>query len=60
MFGPLKEFLGGKHFNSDDEVKNAVLKWFRCNDKSFYAEAFQALVKRWDKCITVAGGYVEK
>jgi len=26
----------------------------------FCAEAFQALVKRWDKCINVAGEYVEK
>jgi hypothetical protein len=24
------------------------------------AEAFDALVKRWDKCINVGGGYVEK
>jgi len=25
----------------------------------FYAEAFQTLVKRWDKCINVAGEHVE-
>ena len=60
LFGPLKEFLGGQHFNTDDEVKQAVLGWFSHTDKSFYAEAFQALVKRWDKCINVAGGHVEK
>jgi len=41
-------------------VKQAVLGWFICTDKSFYAEAFQPLVKRWDKCINVAGEYVEK
>jgi hypothetical protein len=45
---------------SDDEVKQAVLGWFSRADKSFYAEAFQALIKRWDKCINVAGEYVEK
>ena len=45
---------------TDDEVKQAVLGWFSRADKSFYAEAFQALVKRWDKCINVAGEYVEK
>lgn len=60
LFGSLKEFLGGTHFNTDDEMKNDVLQWFRRNNKSFYAEAFQALVKCWDKCIIVAGGYVEK
>jgi hypothetical protein len=28
--------------------------------KDFYAAGFDALVKRWDKCINVSGGYVEK
>ena len=59
LFRPLKEFLGGQHF-STDEVKQAVLGWFSHTDKSFYAEAFQALVKRWDKCINVAEEYVKK
>jgi hypothetical protein len=27
---------------------------------NFYAVGFDALVKRWNKCISVAGGYVEK
>jgi hypothetical protein len=37
------------------------LKW-RCGSQSkdFYAAGFDALVKRWDKCIIVGGGYVEK
>ena len=60
LFGPLKEFLRGQHFSTDDEVKQAVLGWFSRTDKSFYAEAFQALVKRWGKCINAAGEYVEK
>jgi hypothetical protein len=28
--------------------------------KGFYAAGFDALVKRWDKCINTGGGYVEK
>jgi hypothetical protein len=28
--------------------------------KDFYAAGFDALVKRWDECINVGGGYVEK
>lgn len=50
-----------------DEVKLAVLSCFRHTDKSVYGETFQSLVKRWDKCINVAGlgdgdmgDYVEK
>jgi hypothetical protein len=29
-------------------------------EEDFYAADFDALVKRWDKCINVGGGYVEK
>jgi hypothetical protein len=28
--------------------------------KKFYAAGFDALVKCWDKCISVGGGYMEK
>jgi hypothetical protein len=28
--------------------------------KDFYAADFDALVKRWDKCINVGCGYIEK
>jgi hypothetical protein len=28
--------------------------------KNFYAAGVDALVKRWDKCSNVGGGYVEK
>jgi hypothetical protein len=28
--------------------------------KNFYAVGFDAMVNRWDKCINVGGGYVEK
>jgi histone-lysine N-methyltransferase SETMAR len=36
------------------------LKWLRQQSKDFYATGFDILVKRWDKCIDVGGGYVEK
>jgi hypothetical protein len=32
-------------------------KWLRQQSKYFYAAGFDALVKRWDKCINVVGGY---
>jgi hypothetical protein len=34
-------------------------KWLRQQTKDFYAAGFDSLVKRWDKCIRVGGGYVE-
>jgi hypothetical protein len=34
-------------------------KWLRQQSKDIDAAGFDALVKRWDKCINVGGGYVE-
>jgi hypothetical protein len=51
----VKQFhLGGKRFADDEEVEMAVTTAKRL------AAGFDALVKRWDKCISVGGGYVEK
>jgi hypothetical protein len=47
-------------FADDEEVKTEVRKWLRKESKDFYAPGFDALVRRWDKCINVGGGYVEK
>jgi hypothetical protein len=52
--------LGGKRFADDEEVETEVRKWLRQQSKDFCAAGFDALVKRWDKCISVGGGYVEK
>jgi hypothetical protein len=50
----------GKYFADDEEVETEVRKWLRQQSKDFHAADFDALVKRWDKCINVGGGYVEK
>jgi hypothetical protein len=49
----------GKGFADNDEVETEVRKWLR-QSKDSYAACFDSLVKRWDKCINVGGGYVEK
>jgi hypothetical protein len=36
-----------------------VRKWL-WHSKDFFAVGFDTLVKQWDKCINVGGGYVEK
>jgi hypothetical protein len=46
----------GKSQMMPDEVRT----WLRQQTKDFCAAGFDALVKRWDKCIRVGGGYVEK
>jgi hypothetical protein len=52
--------LGGKCFADDEEVETEVQKWLRKQSKDFYAAGFDTMVKPWDKCIDVGGGYVEK
>jgi hypothetical protein len=42
------------------EVETEVRKWLRQQPKYFCAAGCGALEKRWDKCINVGGGYVEK
>jgi hypothetical protein len=41
-------------------MPDQVRQWLRQQSKDFYAEGFDALVKRCDKCISVGGGYAEK
>jgi histone-lysine N-methyltransferase SETMAR len=60
LFGQLKNHLGGRRFADDEEVETEVRKWLKQQSKDFYAAGFDALIKRWDKCINVGGGYVEK
>jgi hypothetical protein len=50
----------GKCFADDEETETEVRKWLRQESKDFYAAGFNALLKRWDKCTNVDGGYIEK
>jgi hypothetical protein len=57
----VKQFsLRGKRFADKGEVETEVRKWLIQLSKDFYAASFDALVKRWDKCINAGGEYVEK
>jgi hypothetical protein len=55
----LKEFLGGRHFKSDEEVKDAVKEWLNVLAAEVYDEGIQKLVRRYDKCLSVGSDYVE-
>ena len=44
-FGPLKEALRGRRFDSDEEVKEAVHSWPREQTKSFFSAGIQKLVQ---------------
>jgi hypothetical protein len=46
--------------NGNIPVEPEVREWLRKQSKDFYTTGFDELVKRWDQCINVGGGYVEK
>jgi hypothetical protein len=58
LFGLLNNHLGDKRFADDEKAEKEVQMWLRQHSKDLYAAGFDALVKRWDKCINVDGGYV--
>ena len=60
LFLHLKKFLGGKRFDDDDDLKDAMKKWLTSQAAAFYEEDIQKLVSRYDKCLNNSGEYVEK
>ena len=54
LFLHLKKFLGGKRFDDDDDLKDAVQKWLTSQ------EGIQKLVPRYVKCLNNGGEYVRK
>jgi hypothetical protein len=47
-------------FSDDEKVKILGRNWLRQQSEDFYAADFDALIKRWDKCINVGGRYIEE
>lgn len=60
LFRNLKKHLRGKRYGSDQEVKGAVEAHFQAQDRSFFSDGIRSLKYRYEKCISVGGGYVEK
>jgi hypothetical protein len=61
----VKQFTTGSRNSLKDVRKSQMMsdqvrKWLRQQSKRFYVAGFDAVVKRWNKCISVGGGYVEK
>jgi hypothetical protein len=55
----VEKFSQGRSKVADDEMELHI--WLRQQSiKKLNVSGFDALVKRWDKCINVGGGYAEK
>ncbi|GBP03932.1 Histone-lysine N-methyltransferase SETMAR [Eumeta japonica] len=60
LFSNLKKWLGGKRFESNEEVITETNAYFESLEKIYYLEGIKKLEKRWTKCIELNGDYVEK
>jgi len=60
LFLRLKEHLAWKQFDENDKVQEEVMTWFKGQTADFYYSGIQKLVPRLDKCLDIAGDYVEK
>jgi len=55
----MKEALRGKRFSSDEEVTGAMQNWLK-TQHFFFLTQLRKLVKSWNLCVEVEGGYIEK
>ena len=60
LFLHLKKLLGGKRFDDDNGLKDAVQNWLTSQAAAFLEKGMQKLVPRYDKCLNNGGEYVEK
>jgi len=56
----LKKFLGGKHFDEEDNLKEEIQTWLSSQAASFYDDGIQKLMLHYDKCLDNGGNYMEK
>lgn len=61
IFPSLKKHLRGRVFASQDHLEQEVRRCILFQmARAEFASAIDALHHRWEKCVTLAGGYVEK
>jgi len=60
LFSKLKEFMKGHKVSDDEDVICTTDSWLEDQVQQFFYNGIRALEKRWTKCISVAGKYVEK
>ncbi|CAI5792688.1 Hypothetical predicted protein [Podarcis lilfordi] len=60
LFPTMKLFLKGKLFPDDEMLISEVKLWLLTQPADFYRGGLHSCIKRWEKCLTLAGSYVEK
>jgi hypothetical protein len=51
LFGSVKDALRGRHFASDNELKESFRDVLRSRSREFYSTGIQCLTQRWQKCV---------
>ena len=58
LFHSLQNYLNGKTFDSDEDVKNELIQCFASENQSFYESGIMKLSERWQKVIEQNGQYI--
>lgn len=59
IFPKMKESLRGRRFESPEDIVRAARASLQHLDDGTFHDAFQSLVRRWQKCLDIDGQYVE-
>lgn len=59
LFRNLDNFLRGKIFANDDEIKSAFSDFVSLQSSEFFKSGIKKLVSRWEKCVEKEGKYFE-
>ena len=60
LFPNLEKGIGGQKFANNEEVESAANSYFGELNDSHYKQGIEAIEHRWEKCIELKEGYVEK
>ena len=60
LFRHLEKHLPGRRFLSDTDIQGDVTSWLEGQDSGFYLAGMLSLPVKWNKCIELNGGYIEK
>uniref|UniRef100_A0A914PJ24 Mos1 transposase HTH domain-containing protein n=1 Tax=Panagrolaimus davidi TaxID=227884 RepID=A0A914PJ24_9BILA len=58
-FLSLSNWLNGKVFENDDQLKQSIQEWIDDKPSGFWVHGFTKLPQRWQKCIDAQGNYFE-
>ena len=58
LFLSLQNFLTGKKFKNEEDVKQALVQFFASKDETFFKNGIYKLPSRWQEIINNNGNYI--